>query len=90
MHAVFKTLGRGVYAVESPLQRLEHSMHIPVAFLVIPLFALANAGIPIELDSLGEGADRVGGMKPSTGLLSLWGSAEHSALIEEDNGKYRH
>ena len=51
---LLQTLGRGVYAVESPLQRLEHSMHIPVAFLVIPLFALANAGIPIELDSLGE------------------------------------
>ncbi len=28
-------------------------MHIPVAFLIIPLFALANAGIPIEFASLG-------------------------------------
>lgn len=45
---LLQTLGDGVYAVESPLQRLEHSMHMPVALLVIPLFALANAGIPIE------------------------------------------
>jgi NhaA family Na+:H+ antiporter len=33
--------------IETPLQRLEHSLHIPVAFVIIPLFALANAGIPI-------------------------------------------
>ncbi len=29
-------------------------MHIPVAFLIIPLFALANAGVPIEFASLGD------------------------------------
>ena len=51
---VLQTLENGVHAVESPLQRLEHSMHMPVAFLVIPLFALANAGIPVELSSLGN------------------------------------
>ncbi|HXX79958.1 MAG TPA: Na+/H+ antiporter NhaA [Thermodesulfovibrionales bacterium] len=31
--------------VETPLQRLEHSIHPWVAYLVIPLFALANAGL---------------------------------------------
>jgi len=51
---LLQTLGNGIYAVESPLQRLEHSMHMPVAFLIIPLFALANAGIPIDLGSLGS------------------------------------
>lgn len=29
-------------------------MHMPVAFLVIPLFAFINAGIPIDFLSLGE------------------------------------
>lgn len=32
-------------AAESPLQRLEQALHPWVAFLVLPLFALANAGI---------------------------------------------
>ncbi len=36
----------------SPLQKLEHSMHPLVAYLVIPIFALANAGIPIKGDWL--------------------------------------
>jgi NhaA family Na+:H+ antiporter len=52
--ALLQTLENGVHSVESPLQRLEHSMHMPVAFIIIPLFALANAGIPVELGRLGE------------------------------------
>jgi NhaA family Na+:H+ antiporter len=52
--AVLQTLENGVHSVESPLQRLEHSLHMPVAFIIIPLFALANAGIPVELSSLGS------------------------------------
>ncbi|WP_413512661.1 Na+/H+ antiporter NhaA [Myroides odoratus] len=42
-----------------PAIRLEHSMHNFVAFLVMPIFALANAAIPINL---GEG----GGMSAVT------------------------
>jgi NhaA family Na+:H+ antiporter len=34
----------------APLQRLEHSLHPWVAFLIIPLFALANAGVALEGD----------------------------------------
>ncbi|MEJ2619730.1 MAG: Na+/H+ antiporter NhaA [Candidatus Thiodiazotropha sp.] len=51
---LLQTIENGVHSVESPLQRLEHALHLPVAFLVIPLFALANAGIPVELGSLGQ------------------------------------
>lgn len=32
----------------SPSHRLEHFLHKPVAFLILPLFALANTGIVIE------------------------------------------
>ena len=45
------------YSVDSvgvPLQRLEHAWHMPVAYFIIPIFALANAGIPISFGSLGE------------------------------------
>lgn len=47
-----QALENSVHSVEAPLQRLEHVWHLPVAFLIIPIFALANAGIPIELASL--------------------------------------
>lgn len=33
--------------VETPLQRLEHSLHPWVVFVIVPLFALANAGLTI-------------------------------------------
>ncbi|MFH1121660.1 MAG: Na+/H+ antiporter NhaA [Bacteroidota bacterium] len=36
----------------TPLQRLEHSMHPLVAFIIMPLFALANAGITLSAESL--------------------------------------
>jgi len=48
MAATVGALHKGVAGVETPLQRLETSMHVPVAFLVLPLFALFNAGIQIE------------------------------------------
>jgi NhaA family Na+:H+ antiporter len=52
--AIVQALESGIHKVESPLQRLEHSMHPMVAFFIVPLFALANAGVPIELASLGS------------------------------------
>jgi NhaA family Na+:H+ antiporter len=35
----------------SPLQRLEHTLHPWVAFVIMPVFALANAGVAIRLDA---------------------------------------
>jgi len=32
----------------APLQRLEHALHPLVAFVIVPLFALANAGVVIQ------------------------------------------
>jgi NhaA family Na+:H+ antiporter len=48
-----QALRNGVIGVEAPLQRLEHYWHMPVAFVVIPIFALANAGIAIDVGALG-------------------------------------
>lgn len=33
-----------------PLQRLEHSLHPVVSFIVMPIFALANAGVVFDID----------------------------------------
>jgi len=54
LRAVVQTLENSVGAVQTPLQRLEHIWHLPVAFLVIPVFALFNAGIPLQFDSIAE------------------------------------
>ncbi|WP_340265896.1 Na+/H+ antiporter NhaA [Sphingobium mellinum] len=39
------TPGQSDYDTASPLHRLEHALHVPVSFLIVPLFALANAGV---------------------------------------------
>ena len=41
-------------SVSSPSARLEHDLHLPVSLIVIPLFALANAGISIDFSSIGD------------------------------------
>lgn len=54
LYAVTQQLEENVRGVQTPLQQLEHIWHLPVAFLVIPIFALFNAGIPVQLNSLSE------------------------------------
>lgn len=54
LYAAVQRLEQGVRGVQTPLQRLEHNWHLPVAFLVIPIFSLVNAGIPLQLGAVGE------------------------------------
>ena len=39
-------------SVGSPAGKLEHDLHLPISLIVIPLFALANAGISIDFSSI--------------------------------------
>jgi NhaA family Na+:H+ antiporter len=39
---------------ESPLERVERLVHPYASFLIVPLFALANAGVSLDPDSLAE------------------------------------
>ncbi len=43
--AEFEELSRGT---ESPLDRLEHALHPWVSYLIVPVFALVNAGVAIS------------------------------------------
>ncbi len=65
---------------ESPSHRLEHFLHKPVAFIILPIFALANTGIIIgsdwsqelaSINSLGILAGLVIGKPLGITLLSL-------------------
>ena len=38
----------------SPLQRLESALHLPVAYVIIPLFALANAAIVLTPEAVSD------------------------------------
>ena len=52
--AILQNIKDRIDAVGSPATRLEHSLHLPVSLIVIPLFALANAGISIDFSSMGD------------------------------------
>ncbi len=47
-----RALGEGVELVQAPAQALERKMHLPSAYIIIPVFALANAGIVIDWSSI--------------------------------------
>jgi NhaA family Na+:H+ antiporter len=54
LYSIVQNLEESVNGVQTPLQRLEHIWHLPVAFIVIPIFAIFNAGIPFQLGTLSE------------------------------------
>lgn len=39
---------------QAPLQKMEYALHGVVAFVVLPIFALANAGVPLTSGGLGS------------------------------------
>ncbi|HMQ03804.1 MAG TPA: Na+/H+ antiporter NhaA [Pyrinomonadaceae bacterium] len=56
---IIDSIKRYTNAVDTPLQRLEHGMHSLVAFIVLPVFAFANAGITITSDLFAQVASTV-------------------------------
>lgn len=39
-------------SVAAPLLRLEHALHAPTAFIIMPIFAFANGGVPLALSGV--------------------------------------
>lgn len=64
-----QTLGESVDLVQAPAQILEHKMHTPTAYIIIPIFSLANAGIPIDWSALGSLITHPVSMGISAGLV---------------------
>jgi Na+:H+ antiporter, NhaA family len=53
----------------SPLARMEDLLHPWSAFVVLPLFALANAGVPVSIDGIGDALTGQVGLGIVLGLL---------------------
>lgn len=47
---VVEQIQKSTTAATPPLQRLEHLMHPLVTFIIIPIFALANAGVSLNIN----------------------------------------
>ncbi|MBQ0797786.1 MAG: Na+/H+ antiporter NhaA [Porticoccaceae bacterium] len=69
LRAQIRSLGNGVQLVQAPAQILEQKMHLPSAYLIIPIFSLANAGVPIDWSSLGSIIVHPVSMGITTGLV---------------------
>jgi len=52
--AILQQIKNNIDAIRSPSAKLENNLHLPVGLIVIPLFALANAGISIDFSSIGK------------------------------------
>lgn len=53
-HKAVEAVEQAAKQVTTPLQRWERSLELPVLWLILPLFGLANAGIPLTAELLGE------------------------------------
>lgn len=45
---------QSVKTVQPPLNRLENGLHLPIGIFIIPIFALANAGVAIDWSEMGN------------------------------------
>ena len=49
-HAALWELEDATERAQAPMLRIEHALHPWVAFVILPLFALANAGVRLDID----------------------------------------
>ena len=54
---------------QSPLEYLTHQLHPWVAFVVMPVFALANAGVPLDASTFGDPGGMRVALAVALGLL---------------------
>jgi NhaA family Na+:H+ antiporter len=52
--ALLQAMETAVHHAEAPLQRMEHGLERPVAYVIMPIFALANAGVQLGGGDIGD------------------------------------
>jgi NhaA family Na+:H+ antiporter len=82
---------------QTPLMRLEHALHGVVAFGIMPLFALANAGVPLGAPTGGAGGAITLGVllglvvgKPLGITLASWLAVRGGAAVLPSGVTWRH
>jgi NhaA family Na+:H+ antiporter len=63
--------------VHSPLQHLEHTLHGWVSYLIMPIFALANAGVILSFSELGDASH----LSVNIGLALIFGNGIGIAIM---------
>ena len=58
-HAAMHSMVRLCEGVETPLNRIEHALQPWVSFVIMPLFALSNAGVPVVGNVAAAATNRV-------------------------------
>lgn len=53
-YAMLREMERAARKTVSPLQRFENDLHPWVGFVIMPVFALANAGVPVQLSDFSD------------------------------------
>ncbi len=69
-HSIVSDIGKNVQEASTPLQRWENSMIVPIAVIVLPLFALFNAGIPFSGDLIMKGLNSPIALGTIAGLVA--------------------
>lgn len=68
-HALAESIQESAQVATTPLQRWERSLEHPVALFVMPVFALVNAGIVVNADTLAAVASEPFALGVACGLL---------------------
>lgn len=69
LNGILHTLSTGISKAQTPLQRLEHGLKNPVYFVIIPLFVLFNAAVPVDMGQVSALADSPIVLGVATGLI---------------------
>ena len=52
--AILRHMGTEIHHVEAPLQRIEHNLQPFAIFIIMPIFAFANAGVRLDWAHIGD------------------------------------
>jgi NhaA family Na+:H+ antiporter len=84
-------------AVQTPLARLEHALLKPVNFVIVPLFALTNAGVSLRSAGPSRGGMVMWGVllglvlgKPVGILAASWAAVRTRIAALPEGGTWRH